>query len=67
MKQAQGFLEKGNQIQVQVFLRGRQQGRPDTALELLREVAVTYLDDFGKAANQPSAQRLSITYNPVKR
>ena len=67
LKQAQGFLEKGEQVQVQVQLRGRQQAHPERAVEFLHEISESHLSECGKPSNEPRPGRLSITFNPKKR
>lgn len=67
MQQAQTFLAQGEQVQVQVFLKGRQRAHPDRAIALLEELGSTWLDPFGRRAHSPSPQRIAITYNPKKK
>ena len=67
MRQAQTFLSDGEQVQIQVFLRGRQRNHPDRAVALLWELAEEWLLEWGKLANSPNAQKLSLTVNPKKR
>lgn len=66
LSHAQEFLSKGEQVQVQIFLKGRQRNHPERAIEFLQNTVSESLEDFGKKANEPSSQRLSITFNPKK-
>lgn len=64
MKQAQGFLQKRQQVRVVLQLKGRQKSNPARGVEFLTEIHETYLDEFGKCAKMPTDLNLSLTYNP---
>lgn len=63
MKQARGFLEKGKRVRINVYLYGRQRGRPEVGVRLLEEVAEEYFSDYHYSA-KPTSNNLSIFYNP---
>lgn len=64
MKQAQGFLEKREQVRVQLVLKGRQKGNIPSALELLGKINEEFFTEFGTLTKPPTAQNLSLSYNP---
>jgi translation initiation factor IF-3 len=63
MKQASKWLQNKEQVKVSVQLKGREQGRPDLAFELLEKI-VKLLEEHGSPANAPSKGRYQITFNP---
>lgn len=67
MKQAQGFLEKREQVRVTLVLRGRQRGRQISAIEFLEEIHATYFEGVGALTKPPTDGNLSLTYNPVSK
>lgn len=67
MKQAQGFLKDRKQVRITVRLRGRQQNRPQSGVELLTKLHEDYFQDYGKLAKVPTVHNLSLTYNPVSK
>lgn len=62
---ARGFLLDRKQVKVTVMLRGRQKGRPEQALELLRRFSGD-LEDCGSLAKEPSSDTLGMTLNPKR-
>lgn len=67
MKQAQGFLEKREQVRITLVLRGRQKGHVDTSLEFLQSIHDEFFAELGKLVKPPTAQNLSLTYNPASK
>lgn len=65
MKQAQEFLLKREQVRITLVLRGRQKGHVDTSLEFLRKINEDFFSECGRLVKEPSAQNLSLTYNPA--
>lgn len=66
MNQAQKFLEKRNQVRIQVFLKGREKNHPERAVELLNEIVEKYFKTIGQPANKPTTRNLSVMINPSK-
>lgn len=67
MKQAQGFLEKREQVRVQLVLKGRQKGHLKSALEFLSGINEEFFDGFGQLTKAPTESNLSLTYNPISK
>lgn len=67
MKQAQGFLEKREQVRVQLVLKGRQKGHIKSALEFLSSINDEFFVGFGQLTKAPSEGNLTLTYNPVSK
>ena len=66
LKQAAKWLQAQEQVKVSVSLKGREQGRPELALQLLKTI-VDKLADYGSPANTPSVGRYQITFIPKKK
>lgn len=64
MKQVQKFLEKKEQVRVQLLLKGRQKSNPERGVEFLLNNYEEYLSDYGKLSNQPNPSNLSLTLMP---
>lgn len=69
--QVQKFLAKRDQVRVTVQLRGRERGRPESGLELLRSV-VERVAEFGTPNAEPKVNpsnpgNIAIVFNPKKR
>lgn len=67
MKQAQDFLEKREQVRITLVLRGRQKGHVETSLEFLHKIHDEFFSECGKLVKEPTAQNLSLTYNPASK
>lgn len=67
MKQAQGFLEKREQVRIQLVLKGRQKGHVESALEFLGKINEDFFVGFGTLTKLPSGDNLALTYNPVSK
>lgn len=67
MKQAQEFLEKREQVRITLVLRGRQKGHVGTSLEFLHKLHEEFFSRCGKLVKEPTAQNLSLTYNPASK
>lgn len=67
MKQAQGFLEKREQVKITLILRGRQKGHQASAVEFLVKLHEDYLKDSGTLVRPPGEGHLFLTYNPASK
>jgi translation initiation factor IF-3 len=63
MKQAAKWLQSKGQVKISIQLKGREQGRPELAFELLKKI-VDMLAEYGTPANMPSRGKYQITFNP---
>jgi translation initiation factor IF-3 len=52
VRQARGFLEKGNKVKVSCFLRGRENARPEVGQKIVQRVAQE-LDEYGVVESMP--------------
>ena len=66
LKQATKWLQSHDQVKFSVSLKGREQGRPELALQLLKTI-VDRLEEFGSPANTPSIGKYQITFNPKRK
>lgn len=66
IKQATKWLQSQEQVKFSVQLKGRERGRPELALQLLKTVA-DKLSEHGQPANMPSVGKYHITFNPKKK
>ena len=66
VKQAAKWLQAQQQVKVSVTLKGREQGRPELAFQLLKTI-VEKLQEYGTPANNPSVGKYQITFNPKKK
>lgn len=65
MKQACKFLDKKEQVRVQLLLKGRQKGNPDRGVEFLKELYDDFLSESGKLVNKPNPSNLSLVLMPL--
>jgi translation initiation factor IF-3 len=63
LKQAAKWLQNKGQVKISIQLKGREQGRPELAYELLKKI-VDRLEEVGTPANMPSFGKYQITFNP---
>lgn len=59
------WLQSKKQVRIQLELRGRERGRPELGLEKLAEIHEA-LSEYGSRAKAPTAENMSMTYNPKK-
>lgn len=66
MKQAQKFLEKKEQVRVELQIFGRQKDNADRAAEYLNELYEKYLEDYGSCQKRATEKNLTLTLMPKK-
>ena len=62
MKQAQGFLEKGQSVRITLLLFGRQKGRPELGVVFLEDIYKEFLYNF-KVSSKPTIKNLTLHFN----
>ncbi len=67
MKQAQCFLEKREQVRITLVVKGRQKGHISSSLQFLNEIHEEFFAECGKLVKSPTAENLSLMYNPSSR